>query len=140
MSAGRTLTSERADPYPTRPTAGRRAPTQATRHIPLAVALAAICLAGVGCSAEVTVGDNAISEADLEQEVAQQLASQTNQLEPDIDCPDGLKAEVAASTECVLSVEGGPDRYAVTVAVNEVDEDTNEAHFDIEVAKEPLKK
>ncbi len=85
-------------------------------------------------------GDNAISEADLEQEVAQQLASQTNQPEPDIDCPDGLKAEVGASTECVLSVEGEPDRYAVTVAVNEVDEDTNEAHFDIEVAKEPLKK
>jgi hypothetical protein len=109
MSAGRTLTSERADPYPTRPTAGRRAPTQATRHIPLAVALAAICLAGVGCSAEVTVGDNAISEADLEQEVAQQLASQTNQPEPDIDCPDGLKVEVGASTECVLSVEGEPD-------------------------------
>ncbi len=47
---------------------------------------------------------------------------------------------MAASTECVLSVEGEPDRYAVTVAVNEVDEDTNEAHFDIEVAKEPLKK
>lgn len=108
------------------------------RH--LAVALAAFCLTAVGCSAEVGIGDNVISESDLEDEVAQQLAKQVNQPEPDIDCPDGLKAEVGASTQCVLSVKGDSDRYAVTVTVNEVDESTKEAHFDIEVGNEPLEK
>jgi hypothetical protein len=140
MSAGRTLSSERADPCPTTPTAGRRAPAQSTRQIALAVALARHLSRRRRCSAEIIVGDNAITQADLDQKVAQQRANRRNQPELDIDGPDALKAELGASTECVLSVEGEPDRYAVTVTVKEVNEDTKKAHLDIEVAKEPLKK
>ena len=81
-------------------------------------------------------GQNEISEAELEASVATQLAEEVNQPEPDIDCPGPLEAEVGATTECELSVDGDDAIYPVSVEVTSVDGDT--ANYEVEVGTEPI--
>ena len=81
-------------------------------------------------------GQSEISEADLEAAVATQLAEEVNQPEPNIDCPGPLEAEVGATTECELSVDGDDAVYPVAVEVTSVDGDS--ANYSVEVGTEPL--
>ena len=80
-------------------------------------------------------GQSEISEADLEASVATQLAEEVDQPEPNIDCPGPLEAEVGATTECELSVDGDDAIYPVTVEVTAVDGEN--ATYDVEVGTEP---
>lgn len=101
---------------------------------PAASVLAVLAIGLAGCS----FGEKEVSEAEIEEQVATQLAAQvTTQPKPDIDCPGPLKAEVGATLDCVLSVQGEPDRYPVKVEVKSVEDD--KATFDIEVGNEPIK-
>lgn len=95
--------------------------------------LAVLALGLAGCS----FGEKEVAEAEVEEQVATQLAAQTNNPKPDIDCPGPLKAEVGATLECVLSVQGDTDRYPVKVEVKSVD--AKKASFDIEVGDQPIK-
>ena len=95
--------------------------------------VAVVSLVGLGaCSA----GTKQVSSDEVEAQVAKQLAEEVNQPEPDISCPTDLKAEVGASIECELSVEGDDDIYPVTVTVTKVKDDGT-VDFDAEVGEEP---
>ena len=100
----------------------------------IAVLVAVLSLGA--CSAEGGVGEKVISEAELEAQVAAQLAAEVNQPEPDIDCPGELEADVGAQTMCELSVEGDEARYGVSVQVTKVAD--GKATFDLKVADEPI--
>ncbi len=51
-------------------------------------------------------GAGSIEEAEVEASVAAELAAELDQPEPNIDCPSDLKAEVGATMECELTVDG----------------------------------
>lgn len=93
------------------------------------VALAALSLVGVAC------GAGAIEESEVEASVATQLAEETGQPEPNIDCPGDLDAEVGATMECDLTVDGDDAVYPVTVEVTSVEDGT--ANYSVEVGEAP---
>ena len=101
-----------------------------TRTRPAYLVLA--CLAAVALAA---CGSNAIDEAELEASVATQLAAETGQAEPNIDCPGDLPAEVGAQTECELTVDGDDAVYPVAVEVTAVEDGT--ASYNVEVGDAP---
>lgn len=93
------------------------------------IALAGVCLAAAAC------GAGAIDEAELETTVAAQLGEEAGQPPPDIDCPGDLDAEVGATMECDLSVEGDSAVYPVTVKVTSVED--GKANYSVEVGESP---
>ena len=95
----------------------------------LAVILAGLALSAAAC------GAGAIEEADVEASVAEQLAEETGQAEPNIDCPGDLDAEVGATMECDLTVDGDDAVYPVTVEVTSVEDGT--ANYSVEVGEAP---
>ena len=107
---------------------GRSVPTIRTVLAPAAV-VAALTL--TGCSFEASVGGNSVDEADLEQQISDQLEEQVGQAPEEIDCPGDLDAEVDATIECKLNDNG--ESYPVSVTVTAVDEDTEQVRFDFEV-------
>ena len=71
-----------------------------------ALAVGVLALAASACSASASIGGS-IDEAELEQQVSEQLAATVdNGVVPSIDCPGDLDAEVGATTTCDLTVEG----------------------------------
>lgn len=80
-------------------------------------------------------GAGAVPEADVESSVAKQLAAETDQPEPDIDCPGDLDAEVGASMECDLTVDGDDNVYPVTVKVTSIED--GKANYSVEVGEAP---
>jgi hypothetical protein len=72
-----------------------------------------------------------IERQDLEQGVADAVEDAAGQRPDTVECPESLRADLGASTRCVLSAES--ERYGVTVIV--VDEGGT---FDVEVDEEPL--
>ena len=95
----------------------------------LVAALAGFALVAAAC------GAGAVKEADVETAVAAQLAEETGQPEPDIDCPNDLDAEVGATMECDLTVEGDDAVYPVTVEVTSVED--GKANYSVEVGEAP---
>lgn len=95
----------------------------------LSVGLAALALGA--CSSE-----NTIAEAEVEAAAATELAAATGQDEPNIDCPSDLDAEVGATMECELSVDGDPQVFPVTVTVESIEDGT--ANFSVEVGDAPI--
>lgn len=95
-------------------------------------ALLAVVLLGA-CSS----GPGEIAQGDLEDQIATQLAEQTKQPKPTIECPSGLEAKVGAELDCTLSVAADPKEYNVHVEVDSIDEDTKTAHYSIKVADQP---
>ena len=102
-------------------------PTRARRL--LVSALAGFALVAAAC------GAGAIKESEVEASVAAQLAEETDQPEPDIDCPGDLKAEVGETMECDLTVEGDDAVYPVTVEVTSVED--GKANYSVEVGEAP---
>ena len=101
------------------------------RRATLAVAVAVLALAVSACSASVSIGGS-IDEAELEQQVAEQLAATVdNGVVPSIDCPGGLDAEVGATTTCDLTVEGDDATYRANVEVTAVDDAMDVAGADV---------
>ena len=90
----------------------------------------------LGCSGEVSVGEDTIDRSELEEQIAAQLAEEfPDAPDPIIECPDDLDAEEGATTECDLSVEGEDAVYPVAVEVTSAED--GEATFDIEVGETP---
>lgn len=106
------------------------------RVLVLVVSSGAAVLLASGCGASVSVGEKTIAKSEVETQAATQLAAQVNQPEPDITCPDDLKAEVDATMECTLVAEGDTTQYPVTITVTSVADGT--AKFDIEVGQAPV--
>ncbi|SEE75731.1 DUF4333 domain-containing protein [Ruania alba] len=86
-----------------------------------------------GCSSS-----TAVSESDLETQTAEELQAMAGEGAPlpTIDCPDDLDAEVGVTMDCVLSVDGEPDQYQVTLTVTSVD--GTDVGWDIQVAETPM--
>ena len=80
-------------------------------------------------------GAGAIDESEVESSVATQLAEETGQPEPNIDCPGDLDAEVGATMECDLTVDGDDAVYPVEVKVTSVEDGT--ANYSVEVGEAP---
>jgi hypothetical protein len=99
-----------------------------------AVALAVSVIALTGCSGEVSVGGNAVEQADLEQVVSDELEEIVGEAPDSIDCPGDLDAEVGAELRCVLTAGG--DRIGVSVTVTTVEGDN--VDFDIQVDDEAM--
>jgi hypothetical protein len=89
------------------------------------------------CSGSVSVGGFTVDKAELEEQVATELAEQQKQDPPNITCPEDLDAKVGATTTCVLDVTGDPKEYDVAVKVTSVDEGAKTVKFDVEVASTP---
>ena len=98
------------------------------RRLVIAV-LAGLSLIAAAC------GAGAIEETEVENSVATQLAEETGQPEPNIDCPGDLDAEVGATMECDLTVEGDDAVYPVTVEVTSVED--GRANYSVEVGEAP---
>lgn len=95
----------------------------------LLILLAGFTLLGAAC------GAGAVEESDVESSVAKQLAAETDQPEPDVDCPGDLKAEVGATMECDLTVDGDDAVYPVTVEVTSLED--GKANYSVEVGEAP---
>ena len=79
-------------------------------------------------------GGGVIEEADVEASVAAELAAELDQPEPNIDCPGDLKAEVGASMECELTVDGDEETVLpVAVKVESIEDGT--ANYSVEVGE-----
>lgn len=78
-------------------------------------------------------GGGVIEEADVEASVASELAAQLDQPEPNIDCPGDLKAEVGATMECELTVDGDDTVLPVSVTVESIEDGT--ANYSVEVGE-----
>jgi len=79
-------------------------------------------------------GGGVLEEADVEASVAAELAAQLDQPEPNIDCPGDLKAEVGASMECELTVDGD-DETVLPVAVEVKSIEDGTANYSVEVGE-----
>lgn len=110
--------------------------TTMKRALVLVATLGATALFAAGCEGSVSVGEKTISKSEVEAQAATQLAAQVDQPEPEITCPDDLKAEVDATMECTLVAEGETTEYPVTITVTSVEDGT--AKFDIKVGEAPV--
>ncbi|MDQ2677876.1 MAG: DUF4333 domain-containing protein [Actinomycetota bacterium] len=99
-----------------------------------ALSIATLVIVLAGCSS----GPGTLGRAEVESTAAEQLAATVeSDVVPDISCPGDLEAEVGAAFVCELSVEGDDAVYEVDIEVTEMDGDR--AHFDIQVADEPVR-
>ncbi|MCA0145027.1 DUF4333 domain-containing protein [Blastococcus sp. LR1] len=89
---------------------------------------AAAVLALAGCGTDPATSSQVATEA------ARVLEARTG-VPSDVSCPDELPAEVGAELRCVLTPEGDPQEYGVTVTVTAVD--GNVLDLDVQVDDEP---
>lgn len=92
-------------------------------------------LTACSASAKISAGDNQVDKAEVESQVATQLAKNVNQPKPDISCPSGLDAKVGASIDCTLTAQGDSTKLPVHVVVDSVSDGT--AHFTAQVGGVP---
>lgn len=106
-----------------------------TRSSRLAViGLLALSMGAASCSGSVSVGGGDVAQAEVEAQVASQLAKTVdNGLTPTIVCPGDLDAKVGATMTCELSVEGQDGTYPVFVEVTAVKDGV--ASFSAEVGE-----
>ena len=109
-------------------------PSMGSRIVRPALAVAAITLAFVlsACEGEVSIGGTkTLDSADLEQQLADQLAPQGG-LKPSqvvVSCPDDQEVETGAKFDCALTTPNG-DEVTVNVTLTSDDGD-----FDATVPK-----
>lgn len=108
-----------------------------SRRSAIAVA-AAMAVTAIGCSAEVSVGDKYMKQADVQQQAAQALATAKNlpvSSVPPIKCPGDLKGKVGTTMVCAMEIGSPPKTYDVNLKVTSVTGD--KVNFDVQVAKTP---
>ena len=71
-----------------------------------------------------------VSQADVEEQISNQLAAQVGTAPDKIECPGDLEGEVGTTMTCVLTHQG--ESLDVTVTVTSVEDNT--VKFNIEVA------
>lgn len=103
------------------------------RPVRLGVAAATLLVVSA-CSGSVSIGDTGIDSDALADEVSAQLAETVGFPPDEVDCPDGLDAEVGAETRCTLTSDG--TAYGVTVTATAVED--GDVAFDIVVDEQPL--
>ena len=87
----------------------------------LLVPLFVVAALAAGCSGKVSVGENAVSQADLETGVATQLEETVGQAPASVSCEDDLAAEVDAEVRCTVTSDDGSE-IGATVTVDSVDD------------------
>lgn len=101
------------------------------RAVPAAAALlSAAALAGCGPAVAKTLPADAI-----EQGIVDALEKAGRPAPDEVRCDESVKAEMAESTRCVLTMRG--KRYNVAVVVTTVKDDGT-AEYDIEIDEKPL--
>jgi hypothetical protein len=101
-------------------------PARARLAIRTLIAAGAVAALAAGCSASVSVGDSSVPRADVEREAATRLAEEAREVDPDaavptVSCPGDLKAEVDASLDCSLTLDGVEGSLPVYVVVTSVE-------------------
>ena len=100
------------------------------RKLPAATAFIALLLSVSACS--VSTGDDPkLSQSDVEDKAAEQLAAQSGD-EVTVECPDDLDGEVGATMTCTFEDSAGVSGE-LDLEVTEVDGSTID--FDIEVTE-----
>ncbi|MCR3719358.1 MULTISPECIES: DUF4333 domain-containing protein [Prauserella salsuginis group] len=89
-----------------------------------------------GRASDAPAGDE-IDRAVLAREAARSLSREAGQHLGEVGCPEHVEATVGASTRCVLTNPAGT-RFGVTVEVTEVDAETQNANFHVQVDAQPL--
>ncbi|MCP2255861.1 protein of unknown function (DUF4333) [Prauserella aidingensis] len=92
---------------------------------------------GDGGRASDPPADDEIDRAALARQAAQSLSREVGQHLGDVHCPEHVKAEVGATTRCVLTNPEGT-RFGVTVEVTGLDADSQNANFRVQVDEQPL--
>lgn len=92
------------------------------------LAASLVLLSAAGCSAGTK--PEAVSGSELEKQVSAALEKQVGQAPDDMSCPDELKAEKGATTECTLTA--GSDKLGVTVTTTSVT-DAGKVNFNVKV-------
>ena len=87
-------------------------------------AVAALALAGAGCSSEKSVDKN-----DVANTVSSKMNDKTGHKPDSVTCPDNLKGVEGATLRCQLT--DGNEKYGVTVTVTNVD--AGNVNFDFKV-------
>jgi hypothetical protein len=101
-----------------------------------ALVLVAAAVAGVGCSASVSIGGKKeVQRSELEQGVKSVLASKTGQAPKAVECPHGLDAKVGASGRCTVTDDHGT-KSGLTVKVLAVHGDR--VNYDVDVDANPF--
>jgi hypothetical protein len=85
------------------------------------------------CSASVSAGGGEVSQSTVQTQVATQLAAETQQPTPAVNCPGGLAANVGASVDCTLTPKGSTTTFPVHVTVTSIKNGT--AHFSAQVGQ-----
>lgn len=88
------------------------------RRFLIATTAAAALALGTACSAEVSVGDKALSQEKVEKQVSSELEKTVGFAPDSVTCPDDLKAEVGTTMRCKLT--SGGDTLGVSLKVTEV--------------------
>lgn len=76
------------------------------RRIAAAVAACAAVVALSSCSFSASTGKS-VKKADVEKQIADQLATKTGERPSSVTCPDNLKAEEGTTMRCTLVASGG---------------------------------
>nr|MDT0665218.1 DUF4333 domain-containing protein [Micromonospora sp. DSM 115978] len=93
--------------------------------------VAAIALAGAGCSA--SIGGKSVSESEVEDKISLELGAQFEIADLPVDCPEDLDAEVGTTMQCNLTDPTDGIVYPVDVVVDSVEGD--QANFSFEVGE-----
>jgi Domain of unknown function (DUF4333) len=99
----------------------------------LAFAAVAASLVLTACHGSVSIGSNAISQKNLEKQVAAKLAAQTKLPVPTVVCPGNLKGVVGTVMICQLTPQHSTEKDPVTLKVTSVSKGV--ANYDISVGQ-----
>lgn len=95
---------------------------------PIAILISILGLSLVSCNS------GGVDFSELEERLVQEQEAKAPDLEVgEASCPEDVEVKDGAAFECTVEVEGKDAPYAVTMS--DVDEDGENAHFDIEPAK-----
>ena len=102
------------------------------RRITASLAACAAVAALTSCSFSASTGKS-VKKADVEKQIADQLAANVGQRPTSVTCPDNLKAKVGTTMRCTLDSSG--TKYGLTVTVTSIKDNT--VNFNIKVDEKP---
>lgn len=96
---------------------------------------AAVAFTACGGEAEVSVGDDSVSQSEIESKATEALTKEVGQAPASIDCPNDLEAKAGESETCTLTTKQGP-KYEMTATIKSASDD-GQVEFDFQVADKP---